>query len=70
SNCVASTSIGCLFCCKGCNAEKVRNAFTFIPPQPSYRVDPDPNSEDKTKGRMQYLMEGLMGSQLYRQAAE
>ncbi|CAK9043613.1 Hypothetical protein SCF082_LOCUS24896, partial [Durusdinium trenchii] len=49
SNCVASTSIGCLFCCKGCNAEKVRNAFTFIPPPPSYTVE----NEDE----MHYLME-------------
>eukprot|EP00440_Ansanella_granifera_P028567 gb/GFBE01031037.1/.p1 GENE.gb/GFBE01031037.1/~~gb/GFBE01031037.1/.p1 ORF type:complete len:433 (+),score=62.79 gb/GFBE01031037.1/:1-1299(+) len=70
SNCVASTSIGCLFCIKGCNAEKVRNAFTFIPPQPSYRVDPDPNCEDKKRGKMAYLMEGLGGSELYRKAAE
>jgi len=65
---VASTSIGCLFCCKGCNAEKVRNAFTYIPPPPSYTVEADP--EDRTKGKIKYLMDGLRGSPLYRQAAE
>jgi len=70
SNCVASTSIGCLFCCKGCNAEKVRNAFTFIPPQPSYRVDAEDENEDGSKGKIAYTMEGLERSSLYRQAAE
>lgn len=41
ANCVASTSIGCFFCIKRCSAEKVRNSFTFVPPRPSYTVQPD-----------------------------
>jgi len=65
---VASTSIGCLYCCKGCSAEKVRNAFTFIPPPASYTVEANP--EDKTKGKITYLMDALRGSPLYRQAAD
>mmetsp|Transcript_113061 Transcript_113061/g.225145 ORF Transcript_113061/g.225145 Transcript_113061/m.225145 type:complete len:449 (-) Transcript_113061:59-1405(-) len=68
ANCVASTSIGCLFCYRGCNAEKLRNAFTFIPPPPSYRIVPNPENPDK--GRIAYLMDGLRASQLYRRAAE
>eukprot|EP00930_Biecheleria_cincta_P021504 TRINITY_DN15924_c0_g1_i1.p1 TRINITY_DN15924_c0_g1~~TRINITY_DN15924_c0_g1_i1.p1 ORF type:complete len:441 (+),score=73.75 TRINITY_DN15924_c0_g1_i1:76-1398(+) len=70
SNCVASTSIGCLFCCKGCNAEKVRNAFTFIPPQPSYEIVPALDDEGNEKLKMAYLLEGLASSQLYRLASE
>merc|ERR1740121_2576449 len=68
SNCVVSTSIGCLFCCKGCSAEKVRNAFTFVPPRPSYSVEPD--ASDKSMGRLCYQMDALHGSTLYRQAAD
>jgi len=68
SNCIASSSIGCLLCFKGCNPDKLRNAFTFIPPSPSYAVEAD--EEDRSKGKMVYLMDGLISSQLYRQAAE
>lgn len=68
SNCVASTSIGCLFCGKGCSAEKVRNAFTFIPPPPSYSVEQDP--EDETRGRLKYCMDALRRNPLYQQAAD
>lgn len=63
ANCVASTSIGCLFCIKGCSAEKVRNAFTFIPPIPSYAVQTD--DEDSSRGRMMYAMTELSVNQLY-----
>jgi len=68
NNCIASTSIGCLFCLKGCNAEKVRNAFTFVPPKPSYIIEADP--EDEEKYRMSYLLEALYESNLYRKAIE
>mmetsp|Transcript_1902 Transcript_1902/g.7269 ORF Transcript_1902/g.7269 Transcript_1902/m.7269 type:complete len:497 (+) Transcript_1902:56-1546(+) len=68
TNCLASTSIGCLFCCKGCNAEKLRNAFTFLPPKPSYEVQP--HADDAAKGRIVYTMNALNNSALYRHAAE
>jgi pimeloyl-ACP methyl ester carboxylesterase len=67
ANCVASTSIGCLFCCKGCSAEKIRNDFTFVPPQKSYRVEDD--EKDNSKGKMVYEMEELPRSGIYRDAA-
>lgn len=69
ANCVASTSIGCLFFGKGCSAEKVRNTFTFIPPPPSYSVEAAPGEEGK-RGKLTYLMDVLRRNPLYRQAAE
>jgi len=68
SNFIASTSIGCLFCYKGCNADKLRNAFTFVPPEPSYVVEAD--AEDKTQGRIVYSQALLRTSAIYRQAVE
>ncbi|CAK9118021.1 unnamed protein product, partial [Durusdinium trenchii] len=41
---------------------KTWNAFTFIPPPPSYTVE----NEDE----MHYLMEGLEAAELYRKASE
>jgi len=61
SNCVASTSIGCIFCCHGCNASKLRNAFTFIPPPKSY---------DVKDGRLIYYLEGHRHHPVYQAAAE
>lgn len=71
SNCVASASIGCLFCCKGCNAEKLRNAFTFMPPTPaSYSLESAQDPQDPQKRRIVYAWENLIASNLYQQAAE
>eukprot|EP00928_Gymnodinium_smaydae_P040180 TRINITY_DN27296_c0_g1_i1.p1 TRINITY_DN27296_c0_g1~~TRINITY_DN27296_c0_g1_i1.p1 ORF type:complete len:497 (+),score=98.98 TRINITY_DN27296_c0_g1_i1:176-1666(+) len=47
-NCMASISVGCLVCCKGCNPEKIRNTFTFVPPEKSYVLKSA--SEDKADG--------------------
>lgn len=67
ANCAASASLGILFCCKGCNAEKLRNAFAYIPPQhSSYAVE---DGEDGV-GRMIYVLEGLRTYALYVQAAQ
>lgn len=75
SNCMASTSIGCLFCCQGCNAEKLRNAFTFLPPPTSYSVEEQPHrgpGEELTVGggKLVYLAEGLSTFSCYQQAAD
>jgi len=75
SNCMASASIGCLFCCQGCNAEKLRNAFTFLPPMSSYTVEELPHrgpGEELTLGggRLVYLVDGLRNFSGYQQAAE
>lgn len=69
ANCLASTTIGVFFCFKGCSAEKIRNAFTFVPPQPSYSVQTD-SDDDKDRGKLEYEIEGLRQSPLYRRAAE
>mmetsp|Transcript_54427 Transcript_54427/g.100570 ORF Transcript_54427/g.100570 Transcript_54427/m.100570 type:complete len:437 (-) Transcript_54427:82-1392(-) len=68
NNCVTSASIGCLFCFKGCNANNLINLLTFIPPRPSYKVEPC--EEDPEKGRIVYQMPELRRSSLYKQAAE
>mmetsp|Transcript_85367 Transcript_85367/g.237553 ORF Transcript_85367/g.237553 Transcript_85367/m.237553 type:complete len:388 (+) Transcript_85367:114-1277(+) len=68
SNCVASTSIGCLFCCQGCNAEKLRNDFTFLPPVPSYQVEGA--AEGGRAGKLQFVLEALRSFSFYQQAAE
>lgn len=65
-NCLTSVSIGCLFCCQRCNVEKIRVAFTFLPPQPSYVID---NSNGET-ARMVYVQEQLKSFKIYQQAAE
>lgn len=75
SNCMASASIGCLFCCQGCNAEKLRNAFTFLPPPASYTVEEQPHrgpGEELTVGggKLVYLAEGLQAYSCYQQAAD
>jgi len=75
SNCMASASIGCLFCCQGCNAEKLRNTFTFLPPPASYTVEEQPHKgpgEELTVGggRLVYVTEGLNSFSCYQQAAE
>jgi len=75
SNCMASTSIGCLFCCQGCNAEKLRNAFTFLPPPSSYAVEEQPHrgpGEELTVGggKLVYLAESLQSFSVYQQATE
>jgi len=61
SNCAASTSIGCVFCCLGCNASKLRNAFTFVPPPKSYNVK---------DGKLIYDLEGCRRHPVYQAAAE
>lgn len=79
ANCTASVSIGCLFCCQGCNAEKLRNAFTFLPPPSSYAVEEsggkdsgDKNGKDSTagSGKIVYLSEGLRSFSCYQPAAD
>jgi len=75
TNCLASTSIGCIFCCQGCSAEKLRNAFTFLPPMSSYTVEELPHrgpGEELTLGggRLVYLVDGLRNFSGYQQAAE
>jgi len=60
-NCLASTSIGCIFCCHGCNGSKLRNAFTFIPPPKSYDVE---------DGRLTYNLESYRRHPVYQAAAE
>lgn len=68
SNCAASASIGCLFCCQGCNAEKLRNAFTFLPPPASYSVQEDP--ESGRGGKLVYLSEQIRSFTFYQQASD
>eukprot|EP00408_Alexandrium_pacificum_P051636 CAMPEP_0171259040 /NCGR_PEP_ID=MMETSP0790-20130122/54719_1 /TAXON_ID=2925 /ORGANISM="Alexandrium catenella, Strain OF101" /LENGTH=392 /DNA_ID=CAMNT_0011727295 /DNA_START=30 /DNA_END=1208 /DNA_ORIENTATION=+ len=75
SNCMASTSIGCLFCCQGCNAEKLRNTFTFLPPPASYTIEEQPHKgpgEELTVGggKLVYVADGLQSFSCYQQAAE
>lgn len=72
SNCIASSVIGCLFCWRGCNAEKLRNAFTFLPQDRSYDVTSlqADGPEGKSPGsRMAYVKEVLKNSQCYRNAS-
>mmetsp|Transcript_35870 Transcript_35870/g.95064 ORF Transcript_35870/g.95064 Transcript_35870/m.95064 type:complete len:388 (+) Transcript_35870:123-1286(+) len=67
SNCMASASIGCLYCCQRCNAEKLRNAFTFLPPQASYAVE---GFDASGFGKMVYLSETIKSYTFYQQAAD
>jgi len=74
-NCAASVSIGCLFCCKGCNAEKLRNAFTFIPPDASYAVQPlgedtAEQAQASNRWKMVYQVDSLKTFAFYQQAAD
>jgi len=69
SNCVTSASIGCLFCCQGCNAEKLRNTFTFLPPKASYTVEETEDGGSR-RGTLQYVSETLKGFAFYQQAAK
>jgi len=61
SNCAASTSVGCIFCYHGCNASKLRNAFTFVPPPTSY---------DVKDGTLTYYVEKHRRNPVYQAAAE
>lgn len=74
SNCIASASIGCLFCCHRCDLEKIIVAFTFLPPQPSYYVQGLNGSvctkETGNRGKIAYLAEALQHIDFYQQAAE
>eukprot|EP00929_Paragymnodinium_shiwhaense_P003504 TRINITY_DN104048_c0_g1_i1.p1 TRINITY_DN104048_c0_g1~~TRINITY_DN104048_c0_g1_i1.p1 ORF type:complete len:447 (+),score=82.82 TRINITY_DN104048_c0_g1_i1:71-1411(+) len=79
ANCTVACSIGCLYCCKGCSAEKLRNQFTFLPPRPSYAVldgEGTENSEGgngetgEGRGKLVYKMEVLRKMAVYRSAAE
>mmetsp|Transcript_42672 Transcript_42672/g.123330 ORF Transcript_42672/g.123330 Transcript_42672/m.123330 type:complete len:433 (-) Transcript_42672:20-1318(-) len=66
SNCAASLSLGCFFCCQGCNAEKLRNAFAFLPPAPSYTIQD--GVDGKHSGDMQLCDELLNDSNFYSEA--
>lgn len=73
ANCAASASIACLFCCQGCNAEKIRVAVTFLPPPPSYSCEVQESStgqDDLPRGKMVYLSDQLRNFSFYQQAAE
>jgi len=73
TNCMASVSIGCLFCCQGCNAEKLRNAFTFLPPQPSYTIVEEAaegSNANARGGKLQFISEPIKGFAFYQQAAK
>lgn len=67
TNCLASASIGILLCCHGCNAEWLRNSFTFAPPRPSYAVERDPSDGDRR--RLAYRMDVLCREPFYIEAA-
>jgi len=76
SNCMTSTSLGCVYCCQGCNASKLRNTYTFLPPPPSYAVedvplnDPSGDCELGSSGvKLVYNCEGLRNFGVYQQAA-
>jgi len=73
---MVSTSLGCVFCCQGCNASKLRNSYTFLPPLPSYAVDDVPRNDagsDCELGRggakLVYNCEALRNFGVYQQAA-
>jgi len=73
---MTSTSLGCVYCCQGCNASKLRNAFTFLPPPPSYAVEDvslnDPGSDcplGSGGAKLVYNCEGLRNFGVYQQAA-
>jgi hypothetical protein len=73
---LASCSIGCLFCCQRCNAEKLRNAFLFVPPPASYTVEEGPAAAGPGRelthggGRIAYLSEQLRSFSFYQQASD
>lgn len=66
-NCVTSCSVGCLVCCHGCNPEHVINAFTFLPPQPSYKVCEGQTPDGP--GKLTYLADNLKAVGFYQEAA-
>lgn len=75
SNCMVSASIGCLFCCQGCNAKKLINAVTFLPPQASYTIEYQEKSDCQdticaTGGKVVYLHEGLRSHSFYLAATD
>lgn len=71
ANCVASCSIGCLFCFQSCNAEKIRVAFTFLPQASSYAVlGPDGKEVSSGKGKIAYVLDALRTFGFYQQAAD
>jgi len=71
SNCLTSVTIGCLFACRCCNAEKLRNVFTFAPPTPSYTVDQKvTDASGAVRGKLSYALEGLKHSPIHQQARE
>lgn len=78
SNCAVSTTIGCLFCCKGCSAEKLQNAFTFVPPPKSYEVKVEklplktgPGLDLVVSyGKLVYCASDLRNDSYYKHAAE
>jgi len=67
SNCLASVSIGCLFCCQRCDILKIQIAFTFLPPQPSYTLD---IAAEASHGKLVYLADALKTFGFYLQAAD
>lgn len=67
ANCATSVTLGCVFCCEGCNAEKLRNAYAFLPPRPSYTVEEGVDGEQV--GRLRFRTDALGGSEFYRNAA-
>lgn len=69
-NCAASCSIGCLFACQGCNAEKLRNAFAFAAPPPSYTLEEEQDASGAApRLKMSYLLEGIRQVPFYHEAA-
>lgn len=69
ANCVASTSLACIFCCHKCKVEKIRNGFVFLPPPPSYALELD-GLEPKGSCRITYKHEALVKSMFFQQAAD
>mmetsp|Transcript_121014 Transcript_121014/g.353615 ORF Transcript_121014/g.353615 Transcript_121014/m.353615 type:complete len:389 (-) Transcript_121014:83-1249(-) len=78
ANCAVSSSIGCIYCFQGCKAEKLQNAFTFVPPPKSYDVKIEklplqsgPGLElVVSAGKLMYTLSGLREDAFYHQAAE
>lgn len=68
SNCIASVSIGCLFCFQRCDINKIQVAFTFLPPPASYDVEEGNNSGEG--GKIVYVAEALKTFGFYVQAAQ
>lgn len=69
SNCATSLSIGCLFCCKCCNTDKLRSVFAYLPPQyASYTIEDE--SEGNGNGRVVYVLEKLKSLPGHQRAIE